>query len=90
MIPTEKLELFDNALLRVLDANNTPWGLQAPALGMFTHEFGFTPSAAETVGRLEYLTGKGMAQEVAKVLSKANRAWKITDAGRRYLDEQGL
>jgi hypothetical protein len=90
MIPTEKIELFDNALLRVLDANNTQWGLQAPALGMFTREFGFAPSPAETVSRLEYLTGKGMVQEVPKVLSKANRAWKISDAGRRHLDEQGF
>jgi hypothetical protein len=89
MIPLEKIELFDNALLRVLDANNTQWGLQAPALSMFTREFGFAPSSTETVNRLEYLTGKGMVQEVAKVLSKANRAWKITDAGRRHLDEQG-
>jgi hypothetical protein len=89
MIPLEKIELFDNALLRVLDANNTQWGLQAPALSMFTREFGFAPSSAETVNRLEYLTGKGMVHEVPKVLSKANRAWKITDAGRRHLDEQG-
>jgi len=90
MIPTEKMELFDNALLRVLDANNTQWGLQAPALGMFAREFGFAPSPEETIGRLEYLTGKGMVREVPKVLSKANRAWKITDAGRRHLDEQGF
>jgi hypothetical protein len=90
MIPTEKIELFDNALLRVLDANNTQWGLQAPALSMFTREYGFAPSQAETIGRLEYLTDKGMAQEVPKMLSKANRAWKITSAGRRYLDEHGF
>jgi hypothetical protein len=90
MIPTEKTELFDIALLRVLDANNTLWGLQAQALGMFTREFGFSPSTSETVNRLEYLTGKGMVEDVAKVLSKANRAWKITSTGRRYLDEQGF
>lgn len=90
MIPTEKIELFDNALLKVLDANNTLWGLQATALCMFTREYGFAPSAPQAVQRLEYLTVKGMAQEVPKSLSKANRSWKITDAGRRYLDEQGL
>jgi hypothetical protein len=90
MIPTEKFELFDNALLKILDANHAPWGLQPPALNMFAREFGFSPSATETVQRLEYLTVKGMAQEVSKVLSRANRAWKITDAGRRFLDEQGL
>jgi hypothetical protein len=90
MIPLEKTELFDTALLRVLDANNTPWGLQAPAVGMFAREFGFTPSSAETIRRLEYLTAKGMVEEVPKTLGKANRAWKITDAGRRYLDEQGF
>jgi len=90
MIPIEKIELFDNALLRVLDANNTQWGLQAPALALLTHEYGFGPTTNETVSRLEYLTGKGMAEEVPKMLSKANRAWKITIAGRRYLDEQGF
>jgi hypothetical protein len=90
MIPTEKTELFDNALLKILDANNTPWGLQAQALCMFCRELGFAPSAGEAVGRLEYLTAKGMAHEVAKVLGKANRCWKITDAGRRYMDEQGF
>jgi hypothetical protein len=90
MIPTERIELFDNALLKVLDANNAPWGLQAPALCMFAREFGFRPSAADTVQRLEYLTAKGMTQEIPKALSKANRSWKITDAGRRYLDEQGF
>ncbi len=90
MIPTDKIELFDNALLKILEANNTPWGLQSAALCMFAREFGFAPSAPEAVPRLEYLTAKGMAQEVSKQLSKANRAWKITDAGRRYLDEQGL
>jgi hypothetical protein len=90
MIPTDRTELFDNALLKVLDANNTPWGLQAPALCMFTRELGFAPSAAEAISRLEYLIVKGMAQEVPKVLGKANRSWKITDAGRRHLDEQGF
>jgi hypothetical protein len=90
MIPTDKTELFDNALLNILDANNTPWGLQAQALCLFTRQLGFAPSAEEAIGRLEYLTAKGMAQEVAKVLSKANRCWKITDAGRRHLDEQGF
>jgi hypothetical protein len=90
MIPIKKTELFDNALLKVLDANNTPWGLQAPALCMFAREFGFAPSEPETVSRMEYLTAKGMAREVPKELSRANRLWKITDAGRRYLDEQGL
>ena len=90
MIPTEKIELFDDALLRVLDANNTPWGLQAVALCLFVRQFGFMPTPAEAVHRLEYLTAKDMAREVPKVLSKANRAWKITDAGRRHLDEQGF
>ena len=90
MIPTEKIELLDNALLKVLDANNTTWGLQAPALRLFAREFGFNPSPEQTVSRLEYLTEKGMAREVPKALNKANRAWKISDAGRRYLDEQGF
>ncbi len=90
MIPTNKTELFDNALLKVLEANNTPWGLQAPALCMFAREFGFAPTEPETESRLEYLAARGMAQDVPKELNKANRVWKITDAGRRYLDEQGL
>ena len=39
MIPIDKTELFDNALLKILDANNTPWGLQAQALCMQHPDF---------------------------------------------------
>jgi hypothetical protein len=39
---------------------------------------------------LEYLTEKGLAEEVDKTVHKSLRAWKISDGGRRYLDEHNL
>jgi hypothetical protein len=42
------------------------------------------------IDTLEYLAGKELVREVPKVLAKALRNWKITDAGRQYLDENNL
>ncbi|HEX4120712.1 MAG TPA: hypothetical protein VH619_08865 [Verrucomicrobiae bacterium] len=90
MISTQQLELFDGATLKVLDANNTQFGLALPAIRMLVRQFGFNASETEMVDTLEYLTGKGLVKEVSKTLAKAFRNWKITDAGRQYLDENNL
>jgi hypothetical protein len=90
MIRSNEMELFDGAVLKVLEANNTQFGLSAPALRMLVRQFGFNASEAELVEALEYLTGKGLVGEVAKTLAKAFRNWKITDAGRRYVDENNI
>jgi hypothetical protein len=90
MINNNQLELFDAAVLRVLDANNTQFGLAMTAVRMLVRQFGFNPSETEMIDTLEYLAGKELVREVPKVLAKALRNWKITDAGRQYLDENNL
>ena len=84
MIDNVQRELFARAVLKVLDANNTRFGLMAAALRLLVRQFGFDPTEGEVKDLLEYLTDKGLVSEVAKVLGKANRAWKITDEGRSF------
>ena len=90
MISTHSFELFSAAVLKVLEANNTRFGLEAAAVRLFVKQFGFEPTAEEMLRALEYLAGKGLIEEMPKVLVKVNRAWKITDAGREYLDEHNI
>jgi hypothetical protein len=90
MIDNAQLELFSGAVLKVLDANNTRFGLTAAALRLLVRQFGFSPTEEEIKDALEYLAGKGLVAEMAKALGKINRAWKITDEGRVYLDEHNL
>jgi hypothetical protein len=90
MINNNQLELFAAAVLKVLDANNTQFGLAMPAIRLLVRQFAFNPSETETINALEYLAGKGFVEETPKVLGKINRAWKITNEGRQYLDERSL
>ena len=89
-INPDNLELFDQAILRVLQSNNTRFGLSPQAIGFFCRSYGFNPEQTQTTDRLEYLAGKNLALEVPKVIGQSIRAWKITDAGRLYLDEHNL
>ncbi len=82
---TLQRELFRLALLRVLDANQTRFGLGAAALASLVCEFGFTPGAAETEIELRYLHDKGLVTPLSKVLSPENRVWRITASGRDCL-----
>jgi hypothetical protein len=84
------LELFDQALLQVMEANTTRFGLTAEALRAFCRAQGFEPEEKETLDRLEYLAGKGLAAAMPKLIDKSTRVWKITAAGRLYLDERNL
>lgn len=80
-------ELFDLAILRVLDANRTRFGLSAAALGNFMGQEGFpSPNPDTVLDRIDYLARHGFVEEVAKTVNKANRAWRITDAGINHLD----
>jgi hypothetical protein len=84
------IELFDQAILLVLQSNNTRFGLTAQALCTFCRAYGFQSEEKETLDRLEYLAGKNLAAEVPKIIDKTFRAWKITAAGRQYLDDNNL
>jgi len=90
MISNNQFELFAAAVLKVLDANNTQFGLTTPAIRLMVRQFAFNPSEAETTSAMEYLAGKRLVEQVPKVLVKINRAWKITDGGRQFLDENNL
>ena len=67
------------------------------ALGHHLAQFGFTAAncgGAEKyheliADRIEYLTNKQMLEEAMKVVSKANRCWRITTAGIDYVDQRG-
>ena len=89
MTPAQQ-ELFDLAILRVLDANRTRFGLGADAVGHLLAQYGFAGSSQDTVlDRLDYLVRKELAEEVLKVANKSNRAWRITTAGINHVDERG-
>jgi hypothetical protein len=90
MIDERQVELFDEAVLKVLEANNTQFGLGTEAIGTLVRQFGFKPGREELEETLEYLQGKRLVREAPKVLAKALRNWKITDAGREYLDEHNV
>jgi hypothetical protein len=90
MISNNQLELFAGAVLKVLDANNTQFGLGMPAIRLLVRQFAFNPTEAETINAMEYLAGKGLVEQAPKVLVRINRAWKITDGGRQYLDDHNL
>jgi hypothetical protein len=86
----ETQELFDLALLRVLDANRTRFGLGATAIGHLLAPFGFKHPAPDLLlDRIDYLAGKGLIEEVLKGIDAANRAWRITPAGIDYMDQHG-
>jgi hypothetical protein len=89
-IKSTNMELFDQAILQVLEANNTRFGLTACAIGTFSRAYGFGPEEKDTLDRLEYLAGKNLAAEVPKIIDRNFRAWKITAAGRQYLDDHNL
>jgi len=83
----QELENFRVALLRVLDANRTRFGLGVPALGHLVMVYGFTAQEGDVIkDQVDYLCSKGLAEEVLKVVSRENRAWRITDQGTAFLD----
>jgi hypothetical protein len=83
-------ELFDLAILRVLDKHRGRYGLTVAAIGHMLAEFGFpSPNKDSLLDRVDYLTGKELVEEVSKVIGNANRAWRITEAGLQYVDQRG-
>lgn len=85
-------QLFDEALLRVLDRNISQFGLGAAALQVLVGEFGFTPALELVQRRLDYLCDEkiGYVAEVNKKANRANRAWKITADGTDHLRAKGF
>jgi hypothetical protein len=87
----QQIELLDQAIVRTLRDNNTIYGWPAPTIHNFVVAAGFRQITDEDiVFRCEYLTEKRLISEPFKEMHAANRAWKITSAGRQYLDERNL
>lgn len=94
----EQKELFRKAILRVLDANRTRYGLGIVAIAHALTIYSFTIANFSGDAKafhdaiadaIQYLTDKGFVEEAMKGISKENRAWRITDAGIAFIDEQG-
>ncbi len=86
MRTAEELEGFREAILRVLDANRTRFGLPARAVGLMVRQFGFGAEKEELLDELDYLAGKGLVEEAPRPISAENRAWRITEAGIALVD----
>lgn len=80
-----QLELFRAAILRVLDANSTRYGLTAEALVAHLPRFGFQEPTDAVERELAYLQDKGFAAPTNKPLNPRNTAWRITAQGRDVL-----
>lgn len=75
------------AILRVLDANRTRFGLGLDAVGHLIVQYGFqSPKQELLADRVDYLARKELVEEVAKTMNKANRAWRITEVGINHVD----
>jgi hypothetical protein len=87
----QQLEYTRNVLLTLLAANNTRFGLQAPAIVLFARSsHSVVLTADEAAEHMEYFVDKKLAVEVTKQIVRAARAWRITPDGLTYLDEHGL
>ncbi len=77
-------------LLEALLARGTRFGTSAAVISRHVKQlFDRETTEAECEAELEYLadTRRGLVEEVAKMLSTENRVWRITRAGRAFLDE---
>jgi hypothetical protein len=81
-------EVFRRAVLSVLDANRTRFGLGVNAIALTLSAYGFAKTADDEVAdALDYIAAKNLCEEVTKTISKENRAWRITSAGIAFLDQ---
>lgn len=87
----QQRELFRFAILRVLEANNTRFGLSAETIAVFMGQHGFKRPNTETVEEeLLYLRDKGFAEQTeGKSISPENKTWRITANGRDELATNG-
>ncbi len=93
MIPLQK-ELFRKAILTVLGINRSRFGFGIVAIGHQLGSLGFSvsnfTSAKEfhdaIADEVDYLRTKNLVEETDKIISRENRAWRLTDAGIAFLD----
>jgi len=85
-------EILNQALLKILDANRTRFGLQAVPLLLHLRGLAIMASRDEVVQALDYLASRAPAlvEETRPEINRENRAWRITDDGIRYADQHSL
>lgn len=82
-------ELLQRAILTVLDANHTRFGLPLDAVTLHVSSYGFAKVTRDEVEtELDYLKEKGLVENPGKVLEPGNRCWVRTAAGRDWLSER--
>jgi DNA-binding PadR family transcriptional regulator len=88
MTDAKRREILQQAILRVLDANHTRFGLDLDAVTLWTSNEGFPQLKDQQVEReLEYLEEKKFVETARKELEPAHRVWKLTAAGRDFLSQ---
>jgi hypothetical protein len=88
-LTSEQLEIFRRSILDVLNANLTRFGL--PARAILTHcqvAQGLQVDESQVLDQLDYLQRREppLVEEVEKVISRERQNWRITEAGRAFLD----
>lgn len=85
-------ELFDLAILRVLDQNPSRFGTAPVVIMVGVIAFGFNVPVESIERRLDYMADEkiGFVREVDKKANRAVHTWQITAAGTDYLRDRGL
>jgi len=91
VMTTKELELFDLAILRIMGANRTRFGLSAENVRLLMAKFGFPNADRDMVlDRINFLSTHPSEAPLCVVMgvgAKANRYWRITKQGLDYLDK---
>jgi hypothetical protein len=85
--------ILRNDILLVLNANRSRFGLGVQTLlTTVRYQFQVTVTKDEMLDHVDYLcrTDKPLAEEVQRQFNKQDRAWRITETGIAWLDEQHL
>jgi hypothetical protein len=85
-------DIFHAALLKIMDANRTRFGLQAATLSLQLRGEAIIAGKDEVIQALDYLGSRTppLVEETRPEINRENRAWIITAGGIRYVDEHGL
>jgi hypothetical protein len=85
----ENRQLMRLAILRVLDSNNTRFGLSTDAIVAHIIRYGHREHRDVVEQEIHYLFDKGLVGRVTQLVSPELRLWMIHANGRDYLAEQG-
>lgn len=86
----EQKELLLESVLAALRDNQTLFGMSPRQVHAFTRLDLPVVTEVQVLERIEYAIDRGLAEEVQKAAMKQNRAFRITHAGRAYLDDRNL